>query len=51
MIFTLPIMSITDGSEEQVLGVGLSVIALNLVMYVVAPAFTIVKIRSLIKKH
>lgn len=52
MISTLSIMQLTDqGSEEQVIGLGISVIALNLGMYVVAPAVAIVKIRSLIRKN
>ena len=52
MISTLSIMQLTEhGSEEQVIGLGISVIALNLGMYVVAPAVAIVKIRSLIRKN
>jgi len=48
MISTLSIMSLADeGSESQVLGLGISVIALNLGMYVVAPTFIAYKI----KKH
>ena len=47
MVSTLSIMTLAeDGSEGQVLGLGLSVIALNLGMYVAAPAlvgFTITK--------
>ena len=47
MISTLSIMTLAeDGSEGQVLGLGLSVIALNLGMYVAAPAligFTVSK--------
>ncbi len=39
MISTLPIMSLADdGSEFDVLGLGISVIALNLGMYIAAPA-------------
>ncbi len=39
MISTLSIMTLADeGSEEQVLGLGISVIALNLGMYIAAPA-------------
>ena len=42
MISTLSIMTLADpGSEEQVLGLGISVIALNLVMYVAAPALIV----------
>ncbi len=47
MISTLSIMTLADGgSEVQVLGLGISVIALNLAMYIAAPAlvgFTIHK--------
>ena len=40
MISTLSIMTLAeDGSEIEVLGLGISVIALNLGMYVAAPAF------------
>lgn len=51
MVSTLSIMTLADGgSEAQVLGLGISVIALNLAMYVAAPAmvgFTIhKKVRS-----
>ena len=39
MISTLSIMTLADeGSESQVLGLGISVIVLNLGMYVAAPA-------------
>ncbi len=39
MLFTLSIMTLADsGSEVQVLGLGLSVLVLNLGMYVAAPA-------------
>ena len=39
MISTLSIMSLADdGSEAEVLGFGISVIALNLGMYIAAPA-------------
>ena len=39
MLSTLSIMTFADvGSEAEVLGLGMSVIALNLGMYVVAPA-------------
>jgi hypothetical protein len=47
MISTLSIMTLADeGSESQVLGLGISVIALNLGMYIAAPAaigFTVSK--------
>jgi len=52
MISTLSIMQLTEhGSEEQVVGLGVLVITLNLGMYVAAPVVAIVKIRSLIKKN
>jgi YVTN family beta-propeller protein len=52
MISTLSIMSFADsGSEEQVIGLGISIIALNLGMYVIAPTIAIVKIRSLSRKN
>ena len=39
MVSTLSIMTLADGgSEAEVLGLGISVIALNLGMYVAAPA-------------
>ena len=45
MLFTLPIMTLADeGSEAAVLGLGISVIALNLGMYVVAPVLAGFKI-------
>ena len=45
MISTLSIMSLADdGSEEQVLGLGISVIILNIGMYVGIPIFGIVKL-------
>ena len=45
MLFTLPIMTLADaGSEAAVLGFGISVIALNLGMYVVAPVLVGFKI-------
>jgi hypothetical protein len=47
MVSTLSIMTLADdGSEMEVLGLGISVIALNLGMYIAAPAligFTINK--------
>ncbi len=54
MISTLSIMSLAeDGSEAEVLGLGISVIALNLGMYIAAPAlvgFTVNKrLRSRVK--
>jgi len=39
MISTLSIMTLAeDGNDAQVLGLGISVIALNLGMYIAAPA-------------
>ncbi len=47
MISTLSIMALADeGSEEQVLVLGISVIALNLGMYIVAPTLAVLKIRD-----
>ena len=45
MLSTLSIMSLADeGSEAKVLGLGISVIALNLAMYIGIPAFGILKV-------
>jgi len=44
MLSTLSILSLSDGSEFTVLGLGVSVIMLNIGMYLVAPAIIIVKI-------
>ena len=47
MLSTLSIMTLSeDGSESEVLGLGLSVIALNIGMYFVAPTIVIVGIRK-----
>jgi len=47
MISTLSIMALTDeGSENQVLGLGISVIALNLGMYVVVPTIAIWQVKK-----
>ena len=47
MLSTLSIMSLADeGSEVEVLGLGISVIALNLGMYIVAPAVSIWQIKK-----
>ena len=47
MISTLSIMTLAeDGSEGQVLGLGISVIALNLGMYLAAPAIVIWQVRK-----
>ena len=52
LISTLSIMSLADpGSEEQVLGLGISVIALNLAMYIAAPALVVVGTRRYIKSR
>lgn len=49
MLTTLSIMTLADeGSESQVLGFGISVIALNFGMYIAAPAIVVKKIRSII---
>lgn len=45
MLASLEIMTLADSSEGQVLGYGISVIALNLGMYIVAPAGAIIGIR------
>ena len=50
MISTLSIMSLADGSENQVLGLGISVIMLNLGMYIAAPAFIGFKVHKYFKK-
>jgi len=50
MISTLSIMSLADqGSESEVLGLGISVIALNIGMYLGAPIGAIVLIRRQVK--
>ncbi len=50
MISTLSIMTLAeDGSEIEVLGLGISVIALNLGMYIVAPAIIVFKARKYIR--
>lgn len=47
MISTLSIMTLAeDGSDAQVLGLGISVIALNLGMYIAAPAVTVWQIKK-----
>ncbi|MBI5860033.1 MAG: peptidylprolyl isomerase [Nitrosarchaeum sp.] len=46
MLSTFSIMTLADDSEAQVLGLGLSVIALNIGMYFVAPAVVIVGIKK-----
>ena len=47
MLSTLSIMTLAEGdSEYEVLGLGLSVIALNIGMYFVAPVIVIVEIRK-----
>ena len=46
MLSTLAIMENAD-SESEVLGLGLSVIALNLGMYLGAPAIVIISIRKI----
>ena len=50
MMSTLSLMTLAEeGSEIQVLGVGISVIALNLGMYIAAPAFVGFKLHRYIK--
>jgi hypothetical protein len=52
MISTLSIMSLADdGSESEVLGFGISVIALNLGMYIAAPALIGFKVHQHIKSR
>jgi hypothetical protein len=47
MLSTLSIMTLAeDGSESQVIGLGISVIALNLAMYLAAPAVIIHRLRK-----
>jgi len=46
MLSTLSIMTLSDGSESETLGLGLSVIALNVGMYFVAPTVVVVGIRK-----
>ena len=51
MLFTLSIMTLADASSEAaVLGLGISVIALNLCMYVVTPVLVGFKIHRHIVK-
>ena len=50
MVSTLSIMTLADdGSEVEVLGLGISVIALNLGMYIAAPALIGFKVNQIIK--
>ena len=52
MISTLSIMTLADeGSESEVLGLGISVIALNLGMYIAAPALIGFKVNKIIKSR
>ncbi len=47
MISSLSIMTLTeDGSEVEVLGLGISVIALNLGMYVATPVIIIWQVKK-----
>jgi len=47
MISSLSIMTLADSNSElQVLGLGISIIALNLGLYVVAPTFTVIKLHK-----
>jgi len=52
MISSLSIMTLTNGnSEVEVLGLGISIIALNLGMYVVAPTFAAFKVHKHFKSR
>jgi len=52
MVSTLSIMTLADdGSESEVLGLGISVIALNLGMYIAAPALIGFKVHKHIKSR
>ncbi|MGY5146499.1 MAG: EB domain-containing protein [Candidatus Nitrosopumilus sp. bin_7KS] len=52
MLSTLSIMSLAnEGSEVEVLGLGISVIALNLGMYIAAPALIGFKVNQIIKSR
>jgi len=52
MVSTLSIMTLADdGSEVEVLGLGISVIALNLGMYIAAPALIGFKVNQIIKSR
>ena len=52
MILTLSIMTLADdGSEVEVLGLGLSVIVLNLGMYIAAPTITALQIKKRISNR
>ncbi|MBL7015718.1 MAG: hypothetical protein ISR79_05050, partial [Nitrosopumilus sp.] len=52
MVSTLSIMTLADnGSEVEVLGLGISVIALNLGMYIAAPALIGFKVNRIIKSR
>ena len=52
MLSTLSIMSLADqGSEVEVLGLGISIIALNLGMYIAAPALVAFKVGKIIKSR
>ena len=52
MVSTLSIMTLAeDGSEVEVLGLGISVIALNLGMYIAAPAFIGFKVHNHFKSR
>ena len=52
MLSTLSIMSLADeGSEAEVLGLGISVIALNLGMYIAAPALIGLQVNKIVKSR
>ena len=46
MISSLSILSLSDDSEFMMVGLGISVIMLNIGMYFVAPAVVIVKLKN-----
>ena len=50
MISSLSIMTLADSNSElQVLGLGISIIAINLGLYVAAPTFTVIKLHKRFK--
>jgi hypothetical protein len=52
MLSTLSIMSLAnEGSEAEVLGLGISVITLNLGMYIAAPALVGFKVSKYLKSR
>ena len=52
MISSLSIMTLADSnSEVEVLGLGISIIALNLGLYIAAPTFTAIKVHKHFKSR